>query len=171
MFRAILAALANAMKRAWDCAVQLVFWPFWLFARPRAGVSSGVDIEAVKDAAAKVSATRKLVADVVPSLLRDHQRDAQIAWSWAATSLLARATQPFPKALSKNMQSWLRGLDHEQLSALKKAGKQGIFEHCSGKKPVANVPLMQPLAPVVVRYPARTQEAAHEISEFGFRPA
>jgi hypothetical protein len=171
MFRSILAALAAGVCGAFRFGLSILFWPFLMFGQPARAAAAGVDLAGIKGSAAKAAETRKQVAEAASSLLRERQMGAQIAWSWVATSTLVRVTQPLPSALSKILPTWLQGLDHAQLMALKTAGKQGIFEHCSGKKPIAKVPPMQPLAPVVVRYPARIQEAAREIAKIGFRPA
>lgn len=171
MFRSILAAIGQGLRGAFRFGLAFLFWPFTLFRAPVRPAAAGVDLAGFTSAAAKISETRKQVAEASPSFLRDHQRDAMIAWSWVATSLLAKATQPFPTTLSKRMRTWLQGLDHDQLTALRNAGIQRIFEHCSGNTPIASVPRVRPLAPAAVRYPARIREAAHEIAEIGFRLA
>jgi hypothetical protein len=61
--------------------------------------------------------------------------------------------RPMPSALSRKMQSWLVGLDHRQLVALKNAGPQRVFEHSTGRRLIPGVLPVGPLKPVDVRFP------------------
>ncbi len=157
MFREIMAAIAAGMaavaqglRQAWKFSVGIVTWPFTLFAGGSRLQTRNADMATVKAIEQKVAETGGMKpADLAAS----HLRDAQIAWSWVATSLLTRQQMPFPTALSRTMQSWLRGLDHGQLIALRDAGAKGISLHFTGKNAINTVPAVQPLAPVSIKFP------------------
>ena len=166
MLRAILQGLVAGFRRAWSFAFSFMFWPFALFSRPSRGVSAGVNMDTV--AAVEKAATAPSMKH--SELVKSQDRDARLAHTWILTSLLTRSTRPFPPALSKTAKAWLQGLDHGQLEALKNAGAKGVFEHCYGKTRLAGVPRLQPLPAVTVKYPVEIRKAAHEISDFQFRP-
>jgi hypothetical protein len=116
-----------------------------LLPRPRLQTSA-IDIAEIK---------KRMMGDgIKPSELVESQvRDSVIAWSWINGSLLDRNTRSFPSTLSKRMRTWLVGMNYSKLMMLKNAGATGIFEHATGRKMIAGVLPMQPLKPVVVRYP------------------
>jgi hypothetical protein len=166
MLKAIFAALARGLRRAWDLASSVVWWPFLLFSGPPRGVGSGINMDTV----ARIEKAAAAPGMKPSELVRSKYRDARLAMAWITVSLLTRSAQPFPPALSKTMKGWLQGLNHGELSALKSAGNKGLFEHCYGKTRVPGVPRMQQLAPVAVKYPVEIRKPADEISSFQFRP-
>jgi hypothetical protein len=165
MFRALFAAIANGFRKLWSFAVPFLVWPFWLFAKPARQASSGIDMGAVQAIESKVATCGMEPAELTRSL----SRDAQIAWSCISTTLQTRQQMGFPRALSKAMQSWLQGLDYDQLCALRNAGAAGILAHFTGKRALPNVPAGRPLAPMEIKFPpAPTQKPDIEISDFRF---
>jgi hypothetical protein len=93
-------------------------------------------------------------AGLTPRELAESQfRDSVIALSWINGSLLDYNTRSFPPTLSRKMRTWLVGMNYGQLIMLNDARAKGIFEHVIGRKMIADVLPMQPLKPVVVRYP------------------
>jgi hypothetical protein len=116
-----------------------------LLPRPRLQTSA-IDVAEIKKRMAGDGLTPR-------ELVESQVRDSVIAWSWINGSLLDYNTRSFPPTLSKKMQAWLVGMTYGQLIMLKDAGATGIFEHATGRKMIAGVLPMQPLKPVVVRYP------------------
>jgi len=169
MLRAILAAMKNVFR----AGIGIILWPFTWFSGGSRRQHSGIDMGAVKAVEDQVAATKKPASESLSSLLcvNDAKRDAQIAWSWVATSLLTEKTGPFPSALSKKMSAWLKGLDHRQLTALRNAGADGVLAHSIGKNTITGVPAVRPMSPVTVKFPriAATKPDA-EISDFEWSP-
>jgi hypothetical protein len=171
MLRAIFSAIGNGMRKLFGFAFSFITWPFALFGGGARRQSAGIDMGALKAAEQTVAAPGMKPAERSESLLRDSQRDSQIAWSWIATSMLTRQAMPFPTALSKTMKSWLQGLDHDQLVALRDAGAKCICEHFTGKNMVASVPRVQPLAPVAIKFPRiAVRKSDDEIADLRFSP-
>jgi hypothetical protein len=167
MLRSIFQGIANAMRKLWGFIIPLFTWPFSLFGGSSRLRSTGLDIGAVKAVEQKLAETGLRPAELAASQMRD----AQIAWSWIATSLLTRQAQPFPRTLSKAMQSWLQGLDHDQLVTLKNAGAAGILAHSTRENSLPNVPAMKPLSPVPIKFPPiAIQNSATEVAELRLSP-
>jgi hypothetical protein len=150
MFRQIMKSIAAAFSRGFSLTGGLlkgfVLLPFCLF-----GGSGSSSIPRVDTAA-----MRERMAGPGPAptnMLKSQIRDAAICWSHISGSLGDRNMRPMPSSLSKKMQSWLAGLDHRQLVALKNAGPQGVFEHAAGRKLIPGVHPVGPLKPVSVRFP------------------
>jgi hypothetical protein len=116
-----------------------------LLPRPRLQTSA-IDIAEIKKRMAGDGLTPR-------ELVESQIRDSVIAWSWINGSLLDYNTRSFPPTLSKKIQAWLVGMTYGQLIMLKDAGAKGIFHHCRGHKMIVDVPALQPLKSVVVRYP------------------
>lgn len=117
--------------------------------------TSAIDVAEIK---------KRMTGDgLTPRELAESQfRDSAIAWSWINGSLLDYNTRSFPPTLSKKMRTWLVGMNYGQLIMLKDAGAKGIFEHVIGRKMIADVLHMQPLKPIVVRYPPPPKSAPDE---------
>jgi hypothetical protein len=65
------------------------------------------------------------------------------------------------------MSSWLKGLDHSQLQALRNAGADGVLAHSIGKNTITGVPALRPLSPVTVVFPrAAVRNPDSEVAEF-----
>jgi len=168
MLRSIFQALARGLKYVGGYAFGVFMLPLSLFGGGRRSSMPGIDMAAVRAAKAEVANSGLKPAELVHSQMRD----SQIAWSWVMGSLLLNKTQPFPPALSRTMKSWLQGLDHAQLVALKNAGAKGIFEHSFGKTKLAAVPPVKALAPVTIKYPTpKIRKAADEVAELRLTPA
>jgi hypothetical protein len=150
MFRQILAAIGNALGRVCLLTGRLikgfVFLPFSFFGGGGRPSIPQIDTAAIRQ---RMAAPASAPTD----MLKSQVRDSTIAWSYVSGSLGDRNMRPMPSALSRKMQSWLVGLDHRQLVALKHAGPQGVFEHASGRKLIAGVHPVGPLKPVSVRFP------------------
>lgn len=169
MLRSIFAALRAGLRGLFGFAYGLFSWPFRLFAGGGARSSPGPNMGVVKAAEQSLATSRGKDSKVAQSTLResDLKRDAQIAWSWCTTSLMARQQMPFPSSLSKKLQTWLVGLNHRQLESLQKAGAEGICAHVAGITTITGVPSVKPLAPVALKFPPIAKPAA-KLSEFGF---
>jgi hypothetical protein len=168
MLKAFFQALARGLSKVGGYAFGVFMLPFRLFGGGGRRSMPGLDMDAVKQAKAEVVNSGLKRAELVQSQIRD----SQIAWTWIIQSLLTRTTRPFPPALSRTMQSWLQGLDHTQLVALKNAGAKGIFEHSFGKNKLALVPPVKALAPATVKYPTpKIRKPADEVAELRLTPA
>jgi hypothetical protein len=169
MLRGLFAGLRNSLGWLFNFFAGFISWPFRLFSGGGRGSSPGPNMAVVKAAAQSLAPARDKDSKVAQSTLResDLRRDAQIGWGWVATTLLTRQQLPFPSALSKKMQSWLQGLDHGQLEALRNASVVGICAHFAGTKQITGVPGVKPLAPVKLKFPPIAKSDA-EISDFGF---
>jgi hypothetical protein len=168
MLRAFFAALARGLRKGFGYAFGLFMWPFGLFSGGGRRSMPGLDIDAIKQAKAEVENRGMKPAELVQSQMHD----SQIAWSWVTGSLLLNKTQPFPRALSRAMQSWLQGLDHAQLIALRNAGPKGVFEHSFGKTKLASVPPVKAMAPVTVKYPTpKIRKLDNDVAELRLTPA
>jgi hypothetical protein len=168
MLRAIFQGLANGLRRLFGGVLSFMLLPLSLFGGGSRRRPSGIDMATLKSVEQTVAATAPKPADLASSSLRDYQRDAQIAWSWVATTLLTRQQMPFPSALSKTMKPWLQGLDHAQLVALRDAGASGISLHFAGKNALPGVPAVRPLSPVAIKFPPEVRKPDAEISGFRF---
>jgi hypothetical protein len=169
MLRAIFAGLRNGMRWLLNFAFGFLTYPFALFRGGGRHSAPGPDMATLKAAEKSLAASRSNPSNDVQSTLRDSQRDAQIAWGWVTTSVLTRQQLPFPSALSNKMKSWLVGMSHHQLEALQKAGAKAIYAHSTGIKAITGLPRVQPLAPVILKFPPmETRDSDAEISNLGF---
>jgi hypothetical protein len=152
MLRAFFQAIAAGMRKAFGFAFSLVMLPFRLFAPDPRPSTPLIDPVAIK---------QRMQGSAEPvEVVQSHVRDSVIAWSWLNGSIIDRSTRPFPTALSRTMQTWLAGLDYNQLELLKNSGVAGIFAHVSGKKLIASVPAFGKLPAVTVNYPQAPKATA-----------
>jgi hypothetical protein len=155
MLRAILSAIGRGLGRAfafgWQAAWWLAFLPFRLFGGSPRMPAPQIDVAAIKERMAGAGIpTREQAQSLLGESLR---RNSNIAMVWIASSLRARAPQPFPTAMSKTMSRWLQGLDYKQMVLLTNAGPAGVFEHITGKKQIELVPAFKDLPAVIVKFP------------------
>jgi len=150
MLRAIFVAIGNALGRVCLLTGRLikgfVMLPFQMFGGGGRPSIPQIDTAAIRE---RMAAPAPTASEMQKSLFRD----AAICWSHISGSLGDRNMCPMPSALSRKMQTWLVGLDHRQLVALKNAGPQGVFEHSTGRRLIAGVLPVGPLKPVEVRFP------------------
>jgi hypothetical protein len=161
MLREIMMAIASALGRVCSITGRLikgfVMLPFSLFGGGGWPSIPKIDTATLRQ---RMAAPAPTPGEMQKSLLRD----SAICWSFVSGSLGDRQMRPMPSALSRKMQSWLMGLDHRQLVALKNAGPQGVFEHSIGRRLVPGVLPVGPLKPVDVCFPPSTA-TVHESLE------
>jgi hypothetical protein len=164
MLRGVFAGLRNSLGWLFNFFAGFISYPFSLFGGGGAR-SPGPNMAALKTA--EQSLATSCAKDSKVSTLRDSdlRRDGQIAWSTITAALLTRQQLLFPSALSKKMQTWLVGLNHDQLESLLNAGTVGICAHVAGTKAITGVPSVKPLAPVMLKFQPIAKSDA-EISDF-----